>query len=77
MRSRITVAISDSLGLILGHEVDSGVQFYQSDTFQQIKTGDFEAKTHRLSLPLGFIPGSRFAVLGNRGMGTVRSQSIF
>ena len=66
----ITATVSADLGLIFAHEVDAGAQLYALDSFHEVQAGHFEAKTPGLSLPVGFAPGSPFALLGNQGTGT-------
>jgi hypothetical protein len=65
----ITAAVSPELGLIFAHEVDTGVQFYALKTFHQMQARYFKAETPGVSIPVGFAPGSPFAILGSQGKG--------
>ncbi|KAF8219027.1 hypothetical protein L208DRAFT_1383134 [Tricholoma matsutake] len=52
--------------LIFAHEVDTGAQFYDLETCHPTQNGFFEAKTPGVSVPVGFAPGSPFAILGSQ-----------
>jgi hypothetical protein len=60
-------------------EVDDGARFY---TLQDIVQPDMkilyiEARTSRITLPVGFISGSSFAFFANKGMYTFKFKSVW
>jgi hypothetical protein len=65
---RITAAVSDDLGLIFAHEVDTGARFYALEDTDKAEVGYIEARTSGVALPVAFTPESSFALLGNGGM---------
>jgi hypothetical protein len=79
MRCIVTAAVSDELGLIFAHEINNGAQFYTLTDIVQpdMRMGYIEARTSGITLPVGFISGSPFAVLANKGMYTFKFKSVW
>jgi hypothetical protein len=54
--------------MIFAHEANTGAHFYDLESFDQVKGECVDAKTHSMTLPVGFTQGGPFAIIGNTGM---------
>jgi hypothetical protein len=62
---------------MLLHDGDSGAQFYNLTEFQTVGARNSEARFPGLALPVAFVPGSSYAMLGHSGMHSFKYIFIF
>ena len=74
---RVTVSVSEPLGLMLLHDSDSGAQLYSLTEHRPVGVRNSEARLPSLAFPVAFVPRSSYAILGDTGMESLKPKFTF